>query len=93
MRQYVRGSTMLAKMDVRSNGALGDPGSTKCTIIDPLGTKQVNSASMSKTATGKYEYAHTIPTTAVLGVWFVSVIAVVGTRNTADFDWFEVING
>ena len=61
MRQYVRGSTMLAKMDVRSNGALGDPGSTKCTIIDPLGTKQVNAASMSRTATGKYEYSYTIP--------------------------------
>ncbi len=93
MRQYVRGSTVLGKMDVRSNGALGDPGSTKCTVIDPLGTQQVDSASMDKISTGKYEYAYTIPSAAVLGTWFISVTAVVGTRNTADFDWFEVING
>jgi uncharacterized protein YfaS (alpha-2-macroglobulin family) len=41
----------------------------KITIIDPDSTTKVDAATMTKKATGKYEYSYIIPVTPVLGTW------------------------
>jgi uncharacterized protein YfaS (alpha-2-macroglobulin family) len=60
----------------------------KITITDPAGTVKVNAASMTKKATGKYEYLYTIPATPVVGTWVCIVDVENGTypdRQNFDF--------
>jgi len=45
-----------------------DSGFPKITIIDPASVTKVNAASMTKKATGKYDYQYTIPA-ASAGQW------------------------
>ena len=93
MKEYVRGATVLVKMEVRSGGVLGDPTSALCRVVDPVGNTVVNNVPMSKTATGKYEYAYTSTSTAVLGEYTAIVIAVVGARKTFAKEDFMIVWG
>jgi uncharacterized protein YfaS (alpha-2-macroglobulin family) len=48
-----------------------DPDTTypKITITDPDGTVKVTAATMTKDATGKYEYQYELPASPTVGTW------------------------
>jgi len=90
--KFQRPETIVAELEVRNAaGVLTDPGTVpKITITDPDGTVQVDAASMTKTATGLYEYYFTPEATDPLGWYSVKYVVTDGARVTIRQDGFEL---
>jgi hypothetical protein len=87
-----RGSTReIYNEHYNSSSTLEDVTSATVDIIDPDSTVIVDDGAMTKTATGKYSYFHTISTSGVLG-WWTYQITMVDTNGYIfiDIGGFEV---
>jgi hypothetical protein len=73
--------------------ANADPDATypKITITDSAGTKQVDAVSMTKRATGKFDYTYTLVAGAALGTWTGYIQVLNGTYPDISYFEFEVV--
>lgn len=98
MKVYSRGDTAYFSIIhevytlTTNTWAAGDPDATfpKITITDPGGTTKVDAASMTKRATGKFDYSYEIASDAVLGTWTGYIQVENGTYPDKEYFSFGV---
>ena len=84
---FVRGSTAYIRAVVSDPFGSFDISAATISLVNPSSTTIVSSASMTEVydsggATKIYQYAYTIPSTAVAGIWTARVTANEGTEGT-----------
>ena len=87
---YQRGETIKTLFYTRSlSGTLVDVSDTPTiTIVDPRGTKVIDSDSMTKFATGSYRYLYDPGANSVLGKYHVTCICVDGSNTITEKEDF-----
>jgi len=77
---FIRGEKVRCHLEVRDeDGVLTDPTSAAVSIYDPLGSKVITSAALSKDVTGIYNGSSTIASTWIRGRYRVVFEVVVPT--------------
>jgi hypothetical protein len=86
--EHQRGETVVCEVDAYDWHSVPiDPDTVSATLIDSAGTTIVNGQAMTKDATGKYYYGHTLDAAAALGTWtakYIFVSGIVGTTIIED---------
>lgn len=86
MEHIVRGNPIVFEATIKEyvpfgSLALSDPSTVKITLTDSNGTILANSASMTKSVTGKYYYIYQTTTSSALGIYTGSVVIDGGTYD------------
>ena len=71
-------------------GALFDPTSITCAIIDPSGTTQ-GTPTLVKVVTGQWSLDWNIPSSATVGIWKLEITAISGTYHETEEFTFRVV--
>ena len=90
---YNKGESLTFQLKCYSDSAkttLIDADTVKITVTDPAATSVINDQSASKTATGTYQYAKTLDTTATLGLYTYKWTATLSSKPTIVFGHFVV---
>ncbi len=95
MAEFYLGDTLIISGTIKNTaGALVDPTtSTVLTVVDPAGTKQATTATMTQDGTGLYHYDYTLTTGGPTGTWVAWIIATDGTRGSVARQEISVLAG
>lgn len=94
MTVYERGETYINRITVKNeNSQVTTPSSIKQSVYDPCNVLLVDAANMTNTgsATGKYHYNWSIPSSATYGRYDIKVNAATSTSTTIFKDEFYVL--
>jgi len=93
--EFIQNATVWVRAYIYdSDGNLADPTtSTKLTLTDPDGTKQVDDAAMTPDETGVYSYYYNTDSDSAVGWWSGEVWATDGTKKSTDSFSFKLKAG